>query len=288
MKCWSIGAGLSFVVVSGCGADDRGVTWGEFLALVKQEPDTGMYIVDGDEPVNSLEELRSYYDRWVSPGAPFDFGTVAQPLIVNRINGADDRWSASAARSITFCASSSSFGSRYAAVVNAMEAASSAWEAVAAVNFIHSTSQDGSCTRANNIVVFNLRQVSGQPYLARSFFPSSSRQSRELLIDASSFGNITPYTLTGILRHELGHTLGFRHEHTRPEAGGVCFEDNSWRALTTYDSASVMHYPQCNGTQRGDLVLTPRDQQGAAALYGTSLPPDGGPPGDAGVSEVGP
>ena len=69
-----------------------------------------------------------------------------------------------------------------------------------------------------------------------------------------------------MLRHELGHTLGFRHEHTRPEAG-TCFEDTSWRALTAYDSASVMHYPQCNGTQKGDLVLTSLDNQGASSLY---------------------
>jgi hypothetical protein len=80
------------------------------------------------------------------------------------------------------------------------------------------------------------------------------------------FGNISPWTLTGVLRHELGHTIGFRHEHTRPEAG-TCFEDNDWRALTQYDSASVMHYPQCNGTQDGDLVLTSADKSGARALY---------------------
>ena len=97
-------------------------------------------------------------------------------------------------------------------------------------------------------------------------WPSSSRKSREVLIATSSFGNISPWTLTGVLRHELGHTIGFRHEHTRPESG-ACFEDNNWRALTAYDSSSVMHYPQCNGTQNGDLVLTNLDKQGASALY---------------------
>jgi serralysin len=29
----------------------------------------------------------------------------------------------------------------------------------------------------------------------------------------------------------------------------------------------VMHYPQCNGTNNGDLALTASDKAGAAALY---------------------
>ena len=94
-------------------------------------------------------------------------------------------------------------------------------------------------------------------HAARSATSSSTR---------SSLCNIRPWTL-GLLRHELGHTLGFRHEHTRPEAG-TCFEDNNWRALTPYDSASVMHYPQCNGTS-SDLSMTATDRQGAVTLYGS-------------------
>src|SRR5262249_50666403 len=114
--------------------------------------------------------------------------------------------------------------------------------------------------------VFNVREVVTHQYLARSFFPNSSRRNREVLVSTDSFGNIKPWTLAGIFRHELGHTIGMRHEHTRPEAG-TCFEDNNWRALTVYDSSSVMHYPQCNGTNNGDLNLTTLDKQGVASLY---------------------
>jgi hypothetical protein len=59
---------------------------------------------------------------------------------------------------------------------------------------------------------------------------------------------------------------GLRHEHTRPESG-TCFEDDNWRPLTPYDSSSIMHYPQCNGTS-SNLSMTATDRHGAAALYG--------------------
>jgi hypothetical protein len=147
-----------------------------------------------------------------------------------------------------------------------MNSAVAAWEATARVNFIHDTTKDSACSATTTGVTFDVRQTTTTSYLARAFFPSTTRSSRNILISTSAFGNVAPYTLTGILRHELGHTIGFRHEHTRPEAG-TCFEDNNWRTLTTYDSASVMHYPQCNGSNTGNLVLTSRDQTGARALY---------------------
>ena len=54
----------------------------------------------------------------------------------------------------------------------------------------------------------------------------------------------------------------------KPFTDGTCFEDNNWRPLTPYDSASIMHYPQCNGSSN-DLSMTSTDRQGAVALYGS-------------------
>jgi hypothetical protein len=266
-----LGLGLfSMITIAGCGAGNAPLSYEQFRATVYQEPDTGVFVVNGDEIIETEQGLREFYDRYVAEQALLNrndgVAAVQQNLIVNRVGGQDDKWSSAQAQNLTYCISSSSFGSRYSAVVSAMNSATSAWEGAARVNFVHSSSQDSNCSRNNSSVVFNVRQVNSGQYLARAFFPSTSRSGREILIDASSFGNISPWSLTGVLRHELGHTIGFRHEHTRPESG-VCFEDNSWRALTTYDSASVMHYPQCNGTNRGDLSLTNRDKAGAGALY---------------------
>ncbi len=236
----------------------------EFEATVYQEPATGVYIVNGDTALEDRKQLETFYEHSVRNGA----------LIVNQWSGVDDRWSDTQKQNLTYCVSMN-FGGNYNTVVSAMKVAAQAWQRAANIQFVYRSDQDFSCTAANANVVFDVSPTSAQPYLARAFFPNYSRANRNILIDSSSFGSLGSYTLAGILRHELGHTLGFRHEHTRPEAG-VCFEDNNWRALTPYDSASVMHYPQCRGTNMGDLVLTQQDKDGAAALYGApvSLPFD--------------
>jgi len=266
-----IAALLALAVAGSCGAEpEEELTWEEFQALAWQEPETGVYIANGDEMFEDLDALRDFYDEWRGERIGSEMvGSIEQGLAINRVGGADDRWTSSQALNLTYCISQPGFGGNYNTMVNAMNSAGGAWEGAARVNFIHRAQFDGNCLGANSSqVVFRVLRTSGQSYLARAFFPSSSWSNQTVVVDQSSFGNISPWTLTGILRHELGHTLGFRHEHTRPEAG-TCFENNSWRAVTTYDSASVMHYPQCNGSQGGDLVLTTRDRQGAASVYGS-------------------
>ncbi len=266
-----VAVGLALPTAACSSGEEEPLSWEEFQDQAYRDPD-GVYVVNGDEPAENLEQLADYYrDYLASVEAADGIGRSQEGLIVNRSGGRDDKWSSSAAQNITYCVTRSGSGafttSQYNAVVSAMSNAASAWEGAARVNFVHRSGEDGRCSRSNSSVVFNVRRVTGGQFLASAFFPSSSRRNRQLSIDTTSFGNINPWTLTGILRHELGHTLGFRHEHTRPEVGGICFEDNNWRALTTYDSSSVMHYPQCNGSQGGDLVLTTRDRQGAASLY---------------------
>jgi len=252
------------------GSSQPNVTWEEFLASTYQEPwEGGMFIVNGDEPIANEKQLREFYDRLYG----------GETLIVNRVGSLDDRWNDTQKLNLTYCVSDS-FGSHKSQVLDALVAATdNGWETAANVNFIHVAAQDSSCTASNNNVVFDVRPTSGQPYLARAFFPSQSRSSRNVMIDSTAYNSGWP--LSGILTHELGHALGFRHEHTRPEAG-QCFEDNNWRPLTPYDSSSVMHYPQCGGTG-SPLTMSASDRAGAAALYGppaTDPPPTDPPPTD--------
>ncbi|HEU4412634.1 MAG TPA: M57 family metalloprotease [Polyangiaceae bacterium] len=267
LRVWGAAALLAACGPDVTGPDEGGPASGEgcgsfeeFKARYVYVDPQGVAIVNGDTPVASEEDLRGFYS--------VACGKTDDALVVNRVNGVDDRWDPAQVMNLTYCVGKTFSPAQRAAVITAMNRATVDWEASARVNFAHVTALDGNCNAATAGVVFDVNLVnSGGEFLARAFFPSSPRSQRNILIDPTAFDNIAPWTLTGVLRHELGHALGFRHEHIRPEAG-VCFEDNAWRPLTGYDSASVMHYPQCNGSQTGDLALTATDRQGAASLYG--------------------
>jgi hypothetical protein len=256
-----------------CDPKIRPASFAEFKKCTYQEPETGIWIVDGDVPITSEKALKAFYEVAVKrpdPNAlrePPKLGTKKGQLILNRFNNTDDVWPPARQCNIRYCVSRASSGGRYNQIVSAMTEAANAWGANAGVKLVHVVGEDASCTSSNSKIDFDVQVVTGQPYLARAFFPNQSRQTRNVFINTSSFSVNPPLTLVGILRHELGHALGFRHEHTRPEVG-TCFEDISWKPLTPYDSESVMHYPQCKGTAGWALNLTLLDINGSVATYG--------------------
>src|SRR5262249_54077345 len=84
----------------------------------------------------------------------------------------------------------------------------------------------------------------------------------------------TTFDKVGVLRHELGHVLGFRHEHIRSEAPAVCQTGEqigfAYKA-TNYDPQSVMHYFCGDGSpvdeERKKLKISDLDKKGAQLLY---------------------
>ncbi|MGE0791206.1 MAG: pre-peptidase C-terminal domain-containing protein [Sandaracinaceae bacterium] len=240
-------------------------TFEAFLADVVRDEE-GVFIYDGDLSAPDEEALRALYDALFPE---------QQALIVQSSGGTDRVWSATQRHQLTYCVSTS-FGAQHDQVVTAIEAATDDWMEAADVSFQHVAEQDANCTASNSAVLFDVRPTTTTSYLARAFFPGYSRGQRNILVSTSAFRSSTP--LAGVLRHELGHVLGFLHEHIR-RPSTPCPEGGSYREVTPYDPGSVMHYPQCGGTNFR-LDLSALDVSGAQSIYGApaSAPPPTTPP----------
>lgn len=230
-------------------------------------PETGKYYVNGDTPIRNEKLLREFWEGSVRRHAA-SVDDAAPEFAIATVGGLDQIWGTER-RALTYCVSDG-FGARHGAVAMAMAEATGAWEDAADIAFIHVAAEDGLCEPTNPRILFDVRPVNANGvFLAAAFFPNEPRPARSLVVDPSSFALRGNLTLEGVLRHELGHVLGGRHEHTRPEAG-ACFEDAEWRGVSDYDAFSVMHYPQCNGRGDWSLTLTASDRSGIACLYGAA------------------
>lgn len=272
-------------------AEWQGKTFEDFVATVTEEKcgDESKYIVNGDIPIYDIKHLREFFETRIQappppPATAMINGTRrnVSALVVGTTGGATELatmfsgnqeavWTSEQKTKISYCVSNS-FNSKHVQVVGDMARAAGAWERVADVKFVYTPQENGNCDASNNNVVFDVRPVNVDGrYYARAFFPNEPRAGRNVFIDLSAldFSPGEELTLEGVLRHELGHTLGFRHEHTRPESG-TCFEDDDFKPITSYDKFSVMHYPHCNGGADWELRLTARDKSGVACVYGKS------------------
>ncbi len=106
--------------------------------------------------------------------------------------------------------------------------------------------------------------------IAVAFFPQDPVELRSVRIGPMAFEEDLSFDPIGVLRHELGHVLGFRHEHIRhPELQHMeawTTGNMSAEALTDLDTESVMHY-LVGGYGDPELRITELDRKGLISLY---------------------
>ncbi|MDQ4146841.1 MAG: M57 family metalloprotease [Pseudomonadota bacterium] len=175
---------------------------------------------------------------------------------------------------LTYCVLKGTFRTQaeYELVRDTMEGATTDWSQTCGVAFRHVETLDESPgTKIPAGVLFAVRGINAQgQFIAAAFFPDDPRSRRRVLIDHSYF--TTSFDKRGVLRHELGHVLGFRHEHIRPEAPPACPDEPLFDTtlLGAYDPHSVMHY-FCGAVGSRELAITELDRAGSQRVYGGPL-----------------
>jgi len=178
---------------------------------------------------------------------------------------------------LTYCVLKRTFSTttNYDIVRKNFEQATLDWEATCGIKFQYKPELDNSTnTDPQEVgVIFVVREFNANgSFIAASFFPNDPTFRRRVLIDPSYFLPTGSFDKIGVLRHELGHVLGFRHEHIRSSAPSACPHEklDDTIDLTDYDSRSVMHY-LCGGLGDPALKITAIDKAGAQKVYGLPL-----------------
>jgi hypothetical protein len=173
---------------------------------------------------------------------------------------------------LTYCVLKGTFNDQasYRLVCDNMKKATEDWQLACGVEFEHKADLDESPGTQNPGVLFTVRGIdAGGQFIAAAFFPGDPVSRRRVLIDPSYFSPTSEFDKTGVLRHELGHTLGFRHEHIRSGAPPGCPDEDVFGTINLgdYDPRSVMHY-FCGGVGSRELALTELDRIGSQKVYG--------------------
>jgi hypothetical protein len=183
------------------------------------------------------------------------------------------RWAPGAVLTYRLARDSFTSQQRYELVRGGMAEATAAWEETCGVKFQHRGDLDSQPGVGAAGAVFVVREFdAGGQFIAAAFFPNDPRNRRRVLIDPSFFAADLSFDRIGVLRHELGHVLGFRHEHIRSGAPPACPDEEVFGTidLTQYDPQSVMHY-FCGGVGSRELRITAIDRNGSRQVYGPPL-----------------
>ncbi|MDX1418170.1 MAG: hypothetical protein R3293_28480 [Candidatus Promineifilaceae bacterium] len=158
---------------------------------------------------------------------------------------------------------------KYQIVVDSILRAVNDWESICGVKFDYLPELDDGQFAAAERPTFTVQWLTQiKKFLALSFFPDWAVEDRNLLIFDKFFTDGF-YEPEGIMRHELGHVLGFRHEHIRSGAPADCPNEKTANTFNfgEYDPGSVMHY-FCGGVGTQEMSFSEDDRIWAKTIYG--------------------
>jgi hypothetical protein len=229
------------------------------------------WIVEGDVPL-SEEQLIVYAVERVELAARLEArpGEKKRGLISIESGGKILRWAPGMV--LDYCVWRPSFSSpnEYERVVQDMALATADWSAICGVRFLYRQEFDTKEDFKLGTVSFPvMRHKGGGNTIAMAFFPNSPVKERIVWTYDGYFAEAPVFDPVGVLRHELGHALGFRHEHIVPEAPDYFVPETTQHIirLTDYDPQSVMHYIG-PGVGNPKLEFTNLDRTAAIRVYG--------------------
>jgi hypothetical protein len=234
--------------------------------------DTHRYVVEGDIGLTDNRVIPYAARRIeIAKALETDENAERQGLLAIERDGKILRWRRG--KRLSYCVWRPTFESdeEHAAVVEGMAAATSDWSGICGVEFQYVPIKDHDPNLTFGDVDFPvLRQLDGGNTIAMAFFPDDPIKERLVWVFDGYF-NTSPgsFDPIGVMRHELGHVLGFRHEHIRPEAPDLFNPESAEHTIeiSQYDPKSVMHYV-APGVGDPQLRFTDLDKTGARFIYG--------------------
>ncbi len=233
------------------------------------------YVIEGDLRLTREQlraHLRSYLLRQqpqTATQAVLPKGQSTGELYVMTKDGVPTKWSKTQ-RALTFAIDRGSFTADvYGFLVNNMPVAAAEWVdgCECGLSITHRPEFDSNPQLDK--VTFIVTYAPNQPqYYAVAFFPADPVDQRYLHI-MDPFFTLSDAKKLGVLTHEIGHILGYRHGHISGVPGCETLQEPNfpnWVALGPYDSKSVMHY-MCGGGGSEVFALSPQDKRDHKTFY---------------------